>query len=519
MNRPRMCIVFLFFFIATFGCSQHRTQEKKKPPNLLFIMTDQQRFDALSFAGNTVLKTPNMDRLAKEGVYFKNAYTQCAVCTPSRAAMLTGMTVANTKVISNRLAYEPEASGIMPMKTYDEVLAENGYEAEYYGKWHTPTFRAKIYNNPVTVAGRSVSELGPGKKAVYLDHLEDRFPELDPTDNQLMDTYTDRPYWPHPLDKRWMLKQAGEDYDIKVGQSDIHGITTIPAEHHISVVTATKVMDALERLKDKPFSITASFHHPHPPYLAAEEFIKLYPPQEMVPPVNMDYKTGSPYWRDIKQASEVYSDPEQIKYFISEYYALVKEVDYWVGEILNKVDELGLAENTLVVYTSDHGEMLGSHGLRGKFNFYEESSHVPIILRFPGKIDAGTIVKSPVSTINLFATILDYLQVPSAPKADGESLRGLIEGVVDKDTYVVTEWLTSLNTKPAYMVVKGGWKLMLPHPTGKNVMTGLYNLNQDPHEMTNLVADERGAEKYKTKVDELDACFTEWIQKTTKANH
>jgi len=93
------------------------------------------------YAGNNILKTPNLDRLAKEGVYFKNAYTQCAVCTPARASILTGCSVANTKVISNSLAYNSEETGIMPMKTYDEILAENGYECEYYGKWHTPTFR------------------------------------------------------------------------------------------------------------------------------------------------------------------------------------------------------------------------------------------------------------------------------------------------------------------------------------------------------------------------------------------
>ena len=527
INIREIALPFLMVFNLTSGIVLNSMASgllesaghEKKPPNLLFIMTDQQRFDAMSCAGNTALETPNMDRLAKEGVYFKNAYTQCAVCTPARAAMLTGMTVANTKVISNRLAYEPEDSGIMPMKTYDEILVDHGYEAEYYGKWHTPTFRAKVYNNPVTVAGRSKSELGPGKKAVYLSYLESRFPEIDPTDDQLMDTYTDRPYWPHPLDKRWMLKQQGEEYDIKVGQSDIHGITTIPAEYHISVVCGSKTIDAIERLKDKPFSITASFHHPHPPYLASEEYVRMFPPKEMVPPVNIDYTVGSPYWRDIQRASEVYSDPKQVKYFISEYYALVKEVDHWVGEILDKLDELGLAENTLVIYTSDHGEMLGSHGLRGKFNFYEESSHVPMMVRFPGRIKAGTVVESPVSNMNLFATILDYLQVPNAPSADGASLRGLIEGTAEKDTYVVTEWLTSFNTKPAYMVVKGGWKLMIPHPTGENVMAGLYNLNEDPYEMTNLVADESSAAVYSAKVRELESCFEEWMERTTRAHN
>ncbi len=518
MNKPLILVTLFFFSITSASCTQNRQADEKQLPNLLFIMTDQQRFDAMSYAGNTVLETPNMDRLAREGVFFRNAYTQCAVCTPARAAMLTGRTVANTKVISNSLAYEPEESGIMPMKTYDELLADIGYECEYYGKWHTPTFRARIYNNPVTVAGRSKSELGPGKKTEYMHYLESRFPKKDPADDQLMDTYTERPYWPDPLDKRWMLKQRGEDCDIDVGQSDIHGITTIPAEYHISAVCVSKTIDAIERLKEKPFSITASFHHPHPPYLASKEYIEMFPPEEMVPPFNIDADLkGSPYWRDIKRSRDVYSDPEQVKYFISEYYALVKEVDYWVGEILNKLDELGLSENTLVVYTSDHGEMLGSHGLRGKFNFYEESSHIPMMIRFPGRIQRGTVVESPVSNMSLFATILDYLKIPNAPSSDGESLRGLIEGTADKDTYVVTEWLTDVSTKPAFMVVKDGWKLMLPHPAGINVKTGLYNLNEDSCEMTNLLEDESNAEKYSAKVRELVSCYEEWIRRTSKS--
>ena len=128
-------------------------------------MTDQQRFDALSYAGNSVLKTPNMDRLAKEGVFFENAYTQMAVCTPARASILTGHTVENTKMTTNKVAYNGRETGIMPQKTFDEILNENGYECEYYGKWHNPTFHATVYNNPVTVAGKSKSELGPGKKS------------------------------------------------------------------------------------------------------------------------------------------------------------------------------------------------------------------------------------------------------------------------------------------------------------------------------------------------------------------
>jgi arylsulfatase A-like enzyme len=250
--------------------------------------------------------------------------------------------------------------------------------------------------------------------------------------------------------------------------------------------------------------------------LAAEKYIKMYPPEDMLAPESIDDDmTNSPYWRTKKRTSERYSDPEKISYFISEYYALVKEVDDWVGAILDKLDELGLSENTLVVFTSDHGEMLGSHGLRGKFNFYEESSHVPMMIRFPGRIKPETTVTSPTSNMNLFATILDYLDMPNTP-SDGTSLRGLIENGEDREAYVVTEWLSNLDTKPSHMVLKGGWKLMLPDLSATEVVKALYNLNDDPYELNNLLADNGAAGTYEPKVKELEACFQEWIDRTSQ---
>ncbi len=500
------------------GCSEELQAlgSKSSKPNLLFIMTDQQRFDALSYAGNNILNAPNMDRLAREGVWFENTHTQCAVCVPARASMLTGHTVANTGVISNKQAYVPEDTGLMPMKTYDEILSENEYECEYYGKWHTPVYRARIYNNPVTAAGINKTELGPGKKAAYLKYLDPLYPDRELKEGELKDTLTERPYVPDPIDRRLDLKNKGLESDIKVGQSDIHGVTTIPAEYHISAFEAGKTIQALERLKDKPFSITCSFHHPHPPYLAAEKYTLMYPPEKMVTPVSIDDDMAdSPYLKAKRRTDEKYSDPKMIQYFISEYYALVKEVDDWVGQILDKLDELGLTDNTMVVFTSDHGEMLGSHGMRGKFCFYEESSHVPMMIRFPGRIKPGTKVKAPVSNMALFATILDYLDMPAHP-SDGRSLRGLIEGIVNEDdTYVVTEWLSDLQDKPSHMVLKGGWKLMRPDTSAKKVKMALYNLNDDPHEVKNLLADGADSKAYAVKVAELETCFQVWITRTS----
>lgn len=136
-------IVFVFAcFLMTLGSYA----QKKK--NLLFIMTDQQQYKALSIAGNSVLQTPNLDRLAKEGAFFKNAYTPMAVCGPARSAILTGMTVESTGVNTNAKTYYYDDEPVMTTPTFDEILTANGYHCEYYGKWHVMSNHAEIYKNP-----------------------------------------------------------------------------------------------------------------------------------------------------------------------------------------------------------------------------------------------------------------------------------------------------------------------------------------------------------------------------------
>jgi len=508
-NSRVLVLCTLIVLKSMMGFGMDPADEPEKPPNLLFIITDQQRYDALSFAGNSILETPNMDRIAREGAWFKNAYTQCAVCAPARASILTGCSLENTGVINNDV-YVEEGTGLMPMRTFDEILAENGYACEYYGKWHSPAFRGTVYNNAVTAT--KTTELGPSGKTAYLDFLDPLFPKSDPGPGEFLDTYTLRPYLASPIDSRYDLASRGEDTSEKPGQSDIHGVTSIPAAFHVSAYEAEETLEALERLKDTTFSLTCSFHHPHPPFLAAESYINLFPPDSMIIPSSIsDDMINSPYLGVKERISELYSDPEKIKYFISEYYALVKEIDDRVGMILDKLDELGLSENTLVIFTSDHGEMLGAHGMRAKNVFYEEASHIPLMIRFPGRIMPETKVTSGVSNINLFATILDYLGLPSTP-SDGFSLRGLIEGTDEENgSYVVTEWLSSLNSKPAHMVLKDGWKLMIPDSSATGVLKGLYNLENDPFEMDNLLGNNPDASLYDSKVAELENCFFEWL--------
>lgn len=517
--------------LATFLISvANNYAQKTQKPNLLFIITDQQRYDAMGIAGNTVLKTPNLDRLAKQGARFKNAYTPCAVCGPARASILTGRTVENTGVLTNTEADSatPQSPTLMPQKTFDQILTESfGYHAEYYGKWHSPEFAASCYKNPVKVSKSGRSIFGSnGDVRFYKDNYLDLvFPKpaisaLKP--GELYDTYSERPYTPNILDKRYGMTQTQVDASGKsYAQPDLHGTITIPDEHSLTAFRAKQTLEALERLKNTNFSITASFHFPHAPMLPSKYYSDKYPVSSMTAPVSIsDPMTNSPYIKsNSRQTLPEYADANKIKYLISDYYALVSEVDDWIGKILDKVDELGLTNNTLIIFTSDHGENLGAHGMREKNVFYEEAAHIPTFISFPGKITPNTVVDGYVSNIDLFATINDYLLIPEQP-SDGKSLRGLIEGTDQiHGKYVVTEWHSDASKWPSYMIVKGDWKMLIPSTSTSTVINALYNLKEDPFEMNNLMGSNPDKSKYTDKINELHTDLLTWMKKNNSKKY
>jgi len=472
----------------------------------------------LSIAGNTVLETPNLDRLAKQGAYFKNAYTPCAVCAPARASILTGHTVENTGARTNNQAYDADEEGLMIMPTFDEILTEEGYHCEYYGKWHSVSLHAEVYKNPMKEAknGKSIFDHG-GQKYVHLDFLDEKFPVRSLKPGELYDKMSGRPYVTDPLDKHHgMTNEELQASNEKYPQCDMHGALQMPKEYTLTAFQAKQTIEAIERLKDKPFSITCSFHFPHAPMLPPEPYYSMYPATDMVPPTSIsDDMQNSPYIKaNGRLANPEYSDPDKIKYMISNYYGLVKEIDDWVGEILNKLDELGLAENTLVIFTSDHGEMLGAHGLREKNVFYEESSHVPLLIRFPNRIKSDTRVDGYISNIDLFPTIMDYLEI-RPQMSDGKSLRGLMEGSdLEHGKYVVTEWDYRGDISPNYMIIKDGWKLIIPYSVESKVIDALYNLNEDPYEINNLLGNNPHKGTYSEKVEELRTDLMAWLERT-----
>lgn len=207
-------------------------------------------------------------------------------------------------------------------------------------------------------------------------------------------------------------------------------------------------------------------------------------------------------------AKREYSDPQLIPYMMSNYFGLVTQIDNWVGEILRTLDETGLRDNTIIIFTSDHGEMLGSHGMQGKAAFYEESARIPLIINFPGKINP-VVIDRYVSLIDLFPTIMDYTDT-KAEDRDGRSLRKLIEGNVPDENIVVTEWANP--KQPTLMIVKDGWKLYLNHYPESNVPAVLYDLNTDPHEMKNLIGESASDRmRYLPKANELKSAMSKWF--------
>ena len=506
--------------------------EPKRPINLLFIMTDQQRFDALGRAGNKVLKTPNLDSLARDGAYFASAYTNCAICVPARAVILTGRTIESVRVTGND---DYDRKDVPDVPTFDNVLAARGYHTEYYGKWHTPFKFASTYKNPVRQTGKhSRGADVPGQAAAYKAYVEKHVPLRQPAQGELLDKGSGRPYRPDPLDWRYGLgaaelekrsreakraaRRAGENPNKApkpkgknlASQAGSYGCLDVPPAHTRTAFVAGEVLAALARVKDKPFSLTCSFGPPHPPMILPRPYYGMYPAADIDPPASIDDPMrNSPYAARAAQAEmKHYRNKTHVRQMMSNYYGMVREIDHWVGQILAKLKACGLEDNTLVIFTSDHGEMLGDHGLHSKMVFYDGSAHIPLLMRLPGAISPGAVVTTPVSHVDLFATILDYLNVP-ARKSDGRSLRSLVEGKSGGPDYCVGQW--GARSGPTMMVRTKGWKYITSHSPKSPAVDALYDMTADPHEMNNLIGRNPKKGDHVKQARAMKARLVEWL--------
>ena len=477
--------------IAIAGMNSFKLNAAKRP-NILIIVTDQQRWDALNASGvNPVIYTPNLDRLVQEGCYFSQAVSPCPVSGPARTAMLTGRFVEKTGIRTNM---DCNKDLLNNYPSYDELLVENGYKAQYYGKFHSPKSLASVYTNPPE-KDLSVTETISNWERLYRLYLKNEVEPRPLKPEQVYDNsfYNGTPYTPTPMDSRYDKLKSGtltiEEKSMKgISQPDHHGILDLQDNFTITAVQGKQVIQAIQDLQQQNFVITCSFHSPHAPMLPTSTYASIYKPENMPIPVSIkDSMIGNPYQKaNGRLKKKEYADPYKIQYMTAEYYALVTEIDKWVGEILTTLDNCNLTNNTLVVFVSDHGEMLGAHGMREKNIFLEESVRVPLIFRYPGKIKAGRRIETPVSTINIFSTILDYAGISA--ESDGFSLRNLMEGKKPKYDFAISEWMWEKQTVPNLMIRTAKWKLLMSKDADSKSIDALYDLENDPYEMKNLLA-------------------------------
>ncbi len=462
------------------------------PANVLFIMADQFRYDAMSCAGNRVVETPNLDRLAAEGVRFTDAVCTSPLCGPSRASLLTGQYAHGHRCYGNHEIGEP---GGLPesAQTWEETLAAKGYHVEYHGKWHVGSANRSCYHDGL-----------PYYLGEYRRYLEAQYPGRTKAGDEAVDRYTKWPYRPFPVDR--MMAQA-----IRRGLSMPHhneaGENTVPADKSLTAWTARRVVQFLASKPKQPFSITCSILHPHAPLVASPPYTTMYDPARMPMPLVLDDEFTPPEKRSIPKVLTL--TPEGLGSYMSLYYGLVKEVDDWVGRMLAALEQAGLAGNTLVVFLADHGDMMGEHSRVSKMVFYEASVRVPLIMRLPGRIPKGRNLAVPATGADVAPTILDYCNVPVPREMHGRSLRAAIETGKATSPGALSELHAPAAPQAQRIWRTGEWKLSFVG--GKPY---LYHLAEDPDETRNLLDPKHRRERWVTEAVRLRAAMLARLEET-----
>jgi arylsulfatase A-like enzyme len=434
-----------------------RPSSRQAAPNVLFIMTDDQRQDALSIYGNRILRTPNMDRVGAGGARFDQAFVTNSLCAPSRASLLTGLYSHAHGVITNGggpLYYNQPGLG-PEQNTFVHLLRNAGYHTALMGKWH-------LRSGP-TGFDRWVIFPSQG---LYHD------PDLIAGSGDL------------PREQGVRLRFRGHADDV-VGDLALEFLRTRP--------------------RDRPFCLLYQFKSPHRAWMPAERFAHVFDDVDIPLPRTYEDRLDPEALRNAEMALADMPDFAQrgvdpslpaeerkrlnLEHLVKNYYRVLLSVDENVGRVLDELDAQGIAEDTIVVYTSDNGFFLGEHGLFDKRLMYEPSIRVPLLVRYPRRIGAGTVDASRmVLNVDVAPTLLELTGVPVPGWMHGQSLVPLLEGRVaqwrDAFWYEFWEYPAEHCIRKHRGIRTARWKLL--HFWEQPEEWELFDLEADPDETTNL---------------------------------
>ena len=419
---------------------------REKRPNILFLMVDQMQGAALK---SDMCHTPNLDRLAERGILFKNAYTPNAVCSPARASLMTGLLPHNHGVLHVIHIVDDDQSCIRADKTHwAQRLNRAGYSTAFVGKWH-------------------VERKGNLKEFGW-------------------DTYVhEEKAKPNLIKTRYIKDMEGYPHSLLYGITD-----TLPEQRPVGLHTshALKLMEDLSE-NDEPWCLFVSTNEPHDPFVCGKEAYDMYNPEEIELPASAyDTLEGKPGL--YKKAARAFDDltEREKKEAMACYYASITEIDAQYGRLLSRLEELGAEDDTVVIFTSDHGELLGEHRLYQKnISAFESAYNIPLIMAGAGISGRGEC-KARVGLHDLCQTILDAAGCDTINTSDSKSFAALL----DAPQEVSEEWMRG------YAEYFGGRILLTQRVIWdgkyKYVFNGfdedeLYNLEEDLYELKNLISD------------------------------
>ena len=441
-------------------------------PNIILIFPDQHRGDTMGCVGHPAVKTPNLDRIAAEGATFGRCYTNSPLCMPARASLISG------QYVNEHGVWNVSINGDRDGPSHVKNIRDAGYHTAEIGKTH-------LYSHHG--AGHTENHVDELRDWGYLDTHELTGPHGSAT--------VDSPYTDYLAEKQLLdaLREYLRTYLRRSRSGELHPWETppspLPSEEHVDMYTARKSAEWIHSYQgDKPFYLQACFPGPHDPFDSPPEYRDMYDPDKVVPGImDAPVRPVSPLVeRFLPRSGLGRMALSHSKVMRTYYYANVSLIDCGVGLILKALEERGLMDNTWIIYTSDHGEMLGDHRLVYKMVFYEGAIHVPCIIRPPGGIK-GWKCKGLTDLIDVGATLLDIAGAKSLEASDGRSHVSQIQAGPDApDAHQGKEVIFS-ELLGYSMVRNEQYKMSINTRTRQPV--DLYDMESDPNELHNLVGD------------------------------
>jgi arylsulfatase A-like enzyme len=440
---------------VTAGASIHPLWSKsaypQNLPNVLIIQPDQHRGTIMGCAGDQQVITPNLDQLAAEGIRFTHCASSSPLCSPFRASMQTGLYIHKHGIDKNNILLDPK------FKTIAEFFTEKGYATGYIGKWHLDG---------------GIPDPQPGG-----------FIEPGPRRQGYQEWYGYEKS--HEYLKVWKYNENRE-------QVRVEGYNWEPTWH------TDMFLDFAKRNRDlkKPWMYYLAYGPPHDPEQCLKKYLDLYPPEKFeLPPDTRNLFNGE--------------DEQKLRILLQIYYGLVSAIDVEIGRVVKGLKGLGLDENTIILYTSDHGDKLGSHctpeRLRGKASPYATAFRIPLIIRWSGKIKENQICNALVSGVDLAPTILDIAGIAVPPEMQGNSMASWCFNQKGRSNEAIYMGLGGVSSKNGWRAVWDGRYVY--SPIGFNI---LYDHKNDPYEMKNLI----DSADYKKERKRLDALMLKLARKT-----